>query len=141
MPEAPIKVVDAVRVFHGRWVDDGYDFIQAAERGGWRTVAGWGEDGWDLGDWPYVVFVFREVVDEDGKRFQRACYVEGDIRVESFATAQAREEATDVSAAFYWRRASKSSIGKELYEACQTTPEDEPLPARFRGPYRARPAA
>lgn len=47
---------------HGRdysQSDDGYGDMAVAEREGWTTLAGWGADGWDLGDWPYVVISTR----------------------------------------------------------------------------------
>lgn len=41
--------------------DDGYDDMDVAESEGWKAVSGWGRDGWDLGDWPYVVVSTRDV--------------------------------------------------------------------------------
>lgn len=34
--------------------DDGYDDMDVAAEDGWVSVSGWGRDGYDLGDWPYV---------------------------------------------------------------------------------------
>lgn len=55
--------LDAHRVDqHGRDYrvsDDGYSDMEAAAKEGWRPIAGWGADGWDLGDWPYVVISVR----------------------------------------------------------------------------------
>lgn len=39
--------------------DDGYSDMEVAATEGWRAIAGWGRDGWDLGDWPYVVISVR----------------------------------------------------------------------------------
>lgn len=90
------EIVESVRAFEGERVDDGYDFIGAGASNGWHAVAGWGRDGWDLGSWPYVVVLFRGDL-------ERAIYVEGDITVETFATREDRETATDETALFYWR--------------------------------------
>lgn len=39
--------------------DDGYSDMEVASGEGWHAVSGWGRDGWDLGDWPYVVVSVR----------------------------------------------------------------------------------
>lgn len=97
--------VKTVRQFGGQWCDDGYEFMGAGVRIGWTPMSGWGLDGWDLGDWPYVVVLFRDyVVAPSGVTlYQRAIYVEGDITIETFRTAESRQEATDETALFYWK--------------------------------------
>ncbi len=92
----PIGVERTVRVIGGTYCDCGYDFIEAAATEGWKAVSSWGLDGWDLGDWPYVVYAFRGDT-------ERATYCEGDITLETFASREARERATDEAALFYWR--------------------------------------
>ncbi len=52
------KVIDYGRN-HGL-SSDGYDDMELAERQGWRTLANWGRDGWDLGEWPYVMIYTQE---------------------------------------------------------------------------------
>lgn len=95
------KTESTTREFEGRWIDEGYEFIGAGHDNGWNAVAGWGRDGWDLGSWPYVVVLFRDLPGA----FQRAIYVEGDITVETYVTAEDRETATDETALFYWKAA------------------------------------
>jgi hypothetical protein len=117
------------RFFEGRYIDEGYGFIGVGEENGWRAISAWGRDGWDLGDWPYVVYLFRDRVVEPSTldndpatmAYERACYVEGDITIESFATAEDRERETDESALFYWRHQGASWLNR---------PE-----ADLRGPY------
>ena len=40
----------------GKFAGDGYDRMELFGKLGWRAVSSWGKDGWDLGDWPYVMF-------------------------------------------------------------------------------------
>ncbi len=115
---APISVERTSRVIDGRYCDDGFDFISQAESAGWHAVAAWGKDGWDLGDWPYVVYCFRGET-------ERASYCEGDIVIERYADRESRERATDESAMFYWRSNDESWLDRD--------------PADLRGPFsRAR---
>jgi hypothetical protein len=142
------------------WADDGYDWIAQAESEGWRAVSGWGRDGWDLGDWPYVVYCFRErVVDElqedeiavgqphssrvtveggttgIGPRtlYERASYCEGDVEIRTYASAQDRSDDTDESALFCWI-GNKESWVTALGLSRETTFEQ--IPEHLRGPYR-----
>lgn len=122
MPAAePISITKTVREFEGcDWVDDGWEFMGVGQENGWHAVSGWGADGWDLGDWPYVVVLFRDVrrrviatgvglnaqsyeLVSTAPAFERAIYCEGDITIEVFETVAARERATDETAFFYWR--------------------------------------
>jgi hypothetical protein len=41
--------------------DDGYSDMEVAAGEGWHAIAGWGRDGYDLGDWPYVVVSVRSL--------------------------------------------------------------------------------
>lgn len=84
----------------GGYADDGYAFMAEGAKRGWKPVASWGRDGWDLGDWPIVVYLFRDA--SDG-RFERACYVEGDIAIDAFASAEERDRNTDAAALHWWQ--------------------------------------
>ncbi len=109
----PISVERTCRVIGGSYCDDGYGFIEAANADGWRAISAWGRDGWDLGDWPYVVYVFRGDT-------ERAWYCEGDITIETFASAEDREQATNEAALFYWREEEWAS---------------DPSDPKLRGPF------
>lgn len=78
---------------------DGYDRMDAARLQGWASVPSWGRDGWDLGDWPYVVIYHRRQAGE----YQLATNVEGDTDVWGYATREERDAATDYLAHYYWR--------------------------------------
>lgn len=131
-----------VRVYEGSaWIDDGYEFMGVGESSGWRTISGWGRDGWDLGDWPYVVYQFRDRTVDGKTLYERSCYVEGDITIETFEKPEDRERATDESALFYWRgdpdrhglREELAAIGAD--EMRQNEVAWESIPEHLRGPY------
>ena len=107
---------------------DGYDVMGAAERKsqGWRVVAGWGKDGYDLGSWPLVMVFFRQ----RDRRFEIAYYVEGDVTCYSAPTEEIRDAITDELAFLHWKYHGESWV--EGYESV------EQLPDELRGPYRAR---
>lgn len=116
-----VKTIRSSRLFEGKWVEDGYDFIGAGQSNGWHLLAGWGADGWDLGSWPLVVYLFR---DSDG--YERASYCEGDITIETFASREDRERSTDEAAFWYWRHEDEEWI--------RGIPEGEE-PDRLRGQF------
>lgn len=124
------------RVFEGEWVDEGYDLIGIGDRNGWRAMAGWGEDGWDLGNWPYVVVLFRDrSVSETEVAFERATYVEGDITIDTYDSREERERATDETAVFYWRTdPERHGLAAEFAAIAA----GGAVPDRLRGPYRRR---
>jgi hypothetical protein len=80
---------------------DGYDRMEIAGKARWYPVPSWGLNGWDLGQWPYVVVYHRDSVDAT---FDLAVNVEGDADCYRFPTAELREEATDWIAFSYWQR-------------------------------------
>jgi hypothetical protein len=123
-----IEKVTGGRDLIGGWADDGYEWMTLASLEGWRAVSAWGRDGWDLGDWPYVVYMFRDV---DG-RFERASYCEGDVTIETYATAQDRSDDTDESALFYWLGREESWVaGLGLTRETKA----DAIPDHLRGPY------
>ncbi|MDJ0315771.1 hypothetical protein [Arthrobacter antibioticus] len=44
----------------------GYDYMERANAQGWTALALWGKDGYDFGQWPYVIGFVRVV--RDGAR-------------------------------------------------------------------------
>jgi hypothetical protein len=79
-------------------VGDGYEWIDALTDG-WRPVAAWGREGWDLGAWPVVI-----VAHHDGRRlYSVGTYAEGDLDVQAFPTRAERDATTDHIAATWWR--------------------------------------
>lgn len=114
----------------GAWSDDGYEFAHNGEREGWRPVYAWGIDGWDLGDPPYVTYLFRDHQTGDGVEYQRVSYCEGDVTVETYATAEDRSDDTDEAALFYWKNRDEPWARTVK----KGTPAAE-IPAHLRGPF------
>jgi len=141
----PIAVTTTLREFEGKYIEEGYDFISVGEENGWRAVASWGLDGWDLAEWPYNVYLFREVYPILFREVyppifavypsaQRANYCEGDITIETYSTVEAREEATNETAMYYWLSKNEAWVaGVERAEG-RTTAAAE-VPERFKGPF------
>jgi len=105
------------------WADDGYSWIQevAEHKPEWKAVPSWGRDGWDLGDWPFVIVMHR-----DADTFDVLTFVEGDITILQFETKEGRDAETDRIALFYWLNRSEPW-------AEGVTPEA--IPEHLRGPY------
>jgi hypothetical protein len=118
---------------HGRdyrLSDDGYGDMEVAEKRGWRSLASWGRDGWNLGDWPYVMIYTREA----GGAFELQQVVEGDHDLYRFQTPEDRDAAIDYL--FLWYAAGQnwaplSYEDRTALDAGQYEAED-----KFRGPYR-----
>lgn len=82
--------------------DDGYGDMQAEQKRGWRQLSGWGRDGWDMGNWPYVAMMTRTSNDgtrgEDGKlarQYEVLTIVEGDRTWYRFDNVVDQEAALD----------------------------------------------
>ena len=104
---------------------DGYDWMQHLPRE-WESVASWGRDGWDLGSWPYVIVV--EFCNPEQGVYAVGTYVESDITVQRFDTAEEQYAAIDKIAEFYWR------LGQS--RGPQDLPVGEGLLPHHRRPYR-----
>lgn len=111
-----------IPLLSSRPYDDGYDWIERLPRG-WHVVASWGEDGWDLGSWPYVVIA----VFASSTEWAHAVYVEGDISVHTHESQGELVAAIDEVAEFYWRTGQ--------YSSPDDLPEGKGLLPRHRGPY------
>lgn len=109
--------------------DDGYSDMEAEEKRGWQALANWGRDGWNLGEWPYVMIYVRQ----DAK-FKLMQIVEGDRTEYEFASEEERSAAIDYL--FLWYSADKrwSPVTWEQRSALDSgllTVDD-----KYRGPYR-----
>ncbi len=82
-------------VIHG----DGYDFMHGAAEHGWAALSNWGEDGWDAGDWPYVIIFIRGHKDIG---YWTMVHVEGDLSVNKFDTMGEALQNLDTTVHFYW---------------------------------------
>jgi hypothetical protein len=112
----------------GRWTlpefagDDGYESAETAENTGWKKRAAWGLNGWDLGCWPLVVYMFR---DHDGA-FELAEHVEGDIKVWRFSTNEMRSALVDTLAFWWWQNEEQAWTAGHSIDA---------IPDHLRGPF------
>lgn len=80
---------------------DGYDWMDEAMRDGWRMVASWGRDGWDMGDWPYVVIGYRKLPDATYVSIQR---IEGDLQAWHHTNKDTLTAHLDGLARRWWKR-------------------------------------
>jgi hypothetical protein len=80
--------------------NSGYDWIGALA-GGWYAVPSWGRSGWDLGAWPLVIIAHYD--HPASGCYGLAVYVEGDLDVTAYPTREARDQATNPHAAYWWR--------------------------------------
>lgn len=67
---------------------DGYDWIEAAATTGWHVIGSWGKDGWDCGQWPYVLMALAKGSDEHGNFYGITTYCEGDLATTFFRSQQ-----------------------------------------------------
>lgn len=132
--------------------DDGYSDMEVAAAEDWHAVSGWGRDGWDLGDWPYVVISVRNraasstrcgecgtIRSADTGGYEMRQTVEGDTDVYRFSSVEDRNAAIDYLFVWY-------GLGKELDEWTVEglTPDKRDaldagtlrVPEQFRGPFR-----
>ncbi len=107
---------------------DGYDWMAKLDGTGWFPIAGWGLDGWDLGDWPLVVYGHAH----DGDDWLLVEYVEGDVTVWKFATKDDLYAATDTVARRVWER-DPEHYGEAMVAAIRDRTAGAHLPAEFRG--------
>jgi hypothetical protein len=110
--------------------DDGYSDMEAEARRGWHTVAGWGSDGWDLGDWPFVSMLIRRHDDS----FQLMQIVEGDRTVYAFDSEGDLHAAIDYL--FLWYSAGESWSPVTYENRDDLNAGTLRVDAKFRGPYR-----
>lgn len=130
---------------------DSEEDMELAERQGWHAVSAWGQDGWMLGDWPYVTVYTRNVWTA-GARFELRTICEGDSDVYVFASGEDRDAALDYL--FLWHavrfeypelieagihQAYDSDEGEMSYDARPLLDAGTlEVPVRFRGPYGRR---
>lgn len=119
---------------------DGYGDMEAENKRGWHDIPAWGRDGWNLGEWPYVVIYHRTTnpgTVTGGKLdrvYELMSICEGDRDVYTFPTEADREAATDYL--FLWYAAGKRWApldwdDREALDAGDLTVDD-----KYRGPCR-----
>ena len=114
--------------------DDGYSDMEAEEGRGWTCLSGWGRDGYDLGDWPYVMIYLRRYPDNGAMGVMSIC--EGDRDVYYFTSASDALAAVDYL--FIWYGINR---GYDTWEALGVTSLEAldagtlRVPVELRGPY------
>jgi hypothetical protein len=110
--------------------DDGYGDMEVAANEGWTAISGWGRDGWDLGDWPYVVIYARD--------HELRQIVEGDSTVYAFDNVDDLHAAIDYLFIWYGLRREYDEWTVEglTYDKRDALDNGElRVPERFRGPF------
>jgi len=73
------ETIDGLTVLGDYHMNGGYDWMELIEEHGWAVLSSWGCDGWDLGQWPYVMVAVTRTADSIGNLFGIAAYCEGDV--------------------------------------------------------------
>ena len=140
---ATFRVADHGRDY--RLSDDGYGDMEVANRQGWSAISGWGHDGWDLGDWPYVVISTRKVGRPlpgndfaEARPYQMRQTCEGDTTVYAFTSEADRDAAIDYL--FIWYGVGRSydrwvAEGLTYDKRADLDAGTLRVPVQFRGPF------
>ena len=128
------ETIDGVTVLGHYHMNGGYDWMELIEEHGWAVLSSWGCDGWDLGQWPYVMVAVTRTADSIGNLFGIATYCEGDVTCTYYRTKARLYDAITEQAFFHWKN-GQAQGPSDLPEAAAE------LPSRYRIPYVARDAA
>ena len=108
--------------------DEGYGWIEKSrDKLGLDAVSGWGLDGWDLGDWPYVIYSLTS------DRLTVVAYVEGDLTFETFADRDGARARLDAALLFYSGYAADAL--RAVFPGAAVPGSVLDVPERFRGPF------
>jgi hypothetical protein len=84
-------------------LNTGWDWMDEVDDAGWGALGTWGVDGYDLGDWPYVIVAARYTRHRGRAFWGYALYCEGDVRTHWYAAKVQLWEAITREAFFYWK--------------------------------------
>lgn len=117
---------------------DGYDDMNLAEETGWHALSSWGRDGWNLGDWPYVVIYTRTsgYPDTSDRVYELMQVCEGDHTEYRFDHEEDRSAALDYL--FLWYAAGRDWAPLTWEQRTQLDAGKLEVDEKFRGPYRPR---
>ena len=99
--------------------------MEAIEAEGWTVLGSWGCDGWDLGQWPYVMVAAIRTADAIGNLFGVASYCEGDVTCTFYRTQHAQ-----------WEKITEHAKNGQAHGPADLPEAAAELPSRYRGPYR-----
>jgi hypothetical protein len=122
------EVIKNAPVLGDYHMNGGYDWMELIGEHGWAVIPGWGCDGWDLGQWPYVMVAAIRTADSIGNLFGVATYCEGDVATTYYRTQRAQWDAITEHAFFSWKNGQAHGPA-DLPEAAAE------LPSRCREPY------
>ena len=128
------ETVHDVPVLVDYHMNDGYDWMDVISEHGWAVIPSWGCDGWDLGQWPYVMVAVTRSADSIGNLFGIATYCEGDVTCTYYRTKARLWDAITEQAFSSWKNGQAQGPA-DLPEAAAE------LPSRYRMPYIVRDAA
>jgi hypothetical protein len=111
--------------------DDGYSDMAVEEDRGWHSIGGWGRNGWDLGNWPYVVIYRRNL---GAGKFGVMQICEGDRTVYHFGSEADRDAAIDYL--FLWYAAGEDWAPLTYADRARLDAGELTVDEKFRGPYR-----
>jgi len=121
------ETIHGVTVLRNHRENFGYDWMDLISEHDWTALGNWGSDGWDLGQWPYIILATTQTADEKGPLFGVATYTEGDVTCEYYRT-QARQWDAITEHAYQWWKNGGADGPADLPEAAAE------LPSRYRQP-------
>jgi hypothetical protein len=101
--------------------NSGWDWLEDIDETGWHPVGTWGVDGYDLGDWPLVIIVVRNLRHAGRLYYGLGTYCEGDVTTRWFRDRVERWEAITAEA-FWWWKSGQSDGPKGLPETAAELP-------------------
>ncbi|MEA5456926.1 hypothetical protein SPF06_19560 [Sinomonas sp. JGH33] len=105
-------------------MNGGYDWMEEVTKRGWDTPGMWGAEGWDLGQWPYIIVATRTLdTDDSGPLYACATYTEGDVECRWFRQQPRCWEAISAEAHACWKR-REASGPHNLPEHAADLPDD-----------------
>jgi hypothetical protein len=128
------EVITDAPVLRDYHASGGYDWMDLIAEHGWTVMPSWGSEGWDLGNWPYVMVAVIRTADSIGNLFGIATYCEGDVKTTYYRTKARHWDAITEQAFFHWKN-GQAHGPTDLPEAAAE------LPSRYRMPYVAQDAA
>ena len=108
----------------------GYDYMERATDRGWTALALWGEEGYDFGQWPYVIGFVRVVRDGARRLYGFGVYVEGDLTTDYYRSWDACNEAISRQAFWYWN-AGQSDGPKDLAPSFEKMQDRYKVPVKY----------
>jgi hypothetical protein len=120
--------VEGITVLRNYHLNGGYDWMDLIAEHGWAVIPSWGSEGWDLGQWPYIMVAATRTADRIGNLFGVATYCEGDVTCTYYRTKARQWDAITEQAFFHWKNGQAHGPA-DLPEAAAE------LPSRDRQPY------